>query len=557
MSNTAWKRLLLVSVLGLSTAATVAGLAIVLSRSQSRSQAQLRIAVRQRAGLTADLINAMLTGPGASAGSQPLPRPLIASNPTARRALVTGRPQLSNLRPASGGRPAGFLEARPAASRHRVSVTLVPLGAVEATLQRYLASVANFAAHPGDASAYLVDDHASVVAAGSGRVTPGQPLPDLPLRAALAGRTGSGGYGASRFFTAAPLADAPWHVVYTVPVGYLYTSRGYQWGLSFVLLACFAAIAAICLVLLIRLLSRTVQLRRANQALADRNSKLQTATEAKSRFVANLSHELRNPLNAVIGFAELMHTGRAGSLGERQREHLGIIRGSARHLLTLIEDALDLARIEAGHVRLEPEAVEPAVVAADCVNSLATLCAGKAIEVELDPRPVGEVMVDPDRLRQLITNYLSNAIKFTPAGGRVTLVTRSERGRLLVEVSDSGPGVAPADRERIFQEFVQVEGRDRSGSGLGLAVTKLIVEAQGGEVGVHSIPGHGSTFSAWLPAPPAKVSASPRRPRLRASRPTSAGSRASGSELPTAKPAARPATVQSATAQSATDLNAG
>jgi signal transduction histidine kinase len=526
MSNTAWKRLLLVSVLGLSTAATVTGLAIVLSRSQSRSQAQLRIAVRQRAGLTADLINAMLTTPGAPAGSQPLPRRLIAANPTARRALLTGRPQLSNLRPGSGGRPAGFLEARPA-SGYMVSLTLVPLSAVAATLQRYLTSVAHFAAQPGDASAYLVDDHAAVVAAGSGAVTPGQRLPDLPLRAALARTTSSGGYGASRFFTAAPLADAPWRVVYTVPVGYLYTSRGYQWGLSFVLLACFAAIAAICLVLLIRLLSRTAQLRRANQTLADRNSELQAATEAKSRFVANLSHELRNPLNAVIGFAELMHTGRAGPLGDRQREHLGIIRGSARHLLTLIEDALDLARIEAGHVRLEPEAVEPAVVAADCVNSLATLCAGKAIEVELDPRPVGEVMVDPDRLRQVITNYLSNAIKFSPAGGRVTLVTRSERGRLLVEVSDSGPGVATADRERIFQEFVQIEGRDRSGSGLGLAVTKLIVEAQGGEVGVHSIPGHGSTFSAWLPAPPAKVSASPRRPaRLRASRPTQAGSRA-------------------------------
>ena len=123
-------------------------------------------------------------------------------------------------------------------------------------------------------------------------------------------------------------------------------------GLAFGLLAGFGAIAAICLALLIHLLSRTAQLRRANQALADRNRELQAATEAKSRFVANLSHELRNSLNAEIGFAELMHTGRAG--------------------------------------------------------------------------PVGEVMVDPDRLRQVITNYLSNAIKFTPAGGRVTRASRSE-----------------------------------------------------------------------------------------------------------------------------------
>jgi signal transduction histidine kinase len=289
------------------------------------------------------------------------------------------------------------------------------------------------------------------------------------------------------------------------------------------------------------LLTRTAQLGRANQTLADRNDKLQHATEAKSRFVANLSHELRNPLNAVIGFAELMHAGRSGQLTGRQEEHLGIIRGSARHLLALIDDALDLARVEAGHVRLDPEPVEPTTVAAECASSLATVCAGKAIQVDIDPRPVGEVVVDAARLRQVITNYLSNAIKFTPPGGRVKVMTRHERERLLIEVSDSGPGIQPADRMRIFDEFVQLPGRDRSGSGLGLAVTKLIVEAQGGEVGVRSIPGEGSTFYAWLPAPAAPVPAPARLPKRHGTEQISAAAAPISAESSAQLTARRPA----------------
>jgi anti-sigma regulatory factor (Ser/Thr protein kinase) len=125
--------------------------------------------------------------------------------------------------------------------------------------------------------------------------------------------------------------------------------------------------------------------------------------------------------------------------------------------------------------------------------------AARAIAVDVDARSLDTVVVDPSRLRQVILNYLSNAIKFTPKGGRVTIRIQHERDGLLIEVSDTGPGIDPPDQSRIFDEFVQLPGRDRSGSGLGLAVSKLIVEAQGGQVGVRSIAGHGSTFWAWLP----------------------------------------------------------
>lgn len=268
------------------------------------------------------------------------------------------------------------------------------------------------------------------------------------------------------------------------------------------LLVCLGLTAAALALLALRVLCQVARLTETNAALRRRNRELEAASDAKTRFVANMSHELRNPLNGVLGFTELLRDGRGGPLTARQREHLEIIHGSARHLLMLINDTLDLKRIEAGHVRLEPEPVEPVAIAAACTTSLATLAAARGIHVELDPRPVGTLMLDPVRLRQVVLNYLSNAIKFSPTGGRVTVVVRDHGGQLLIEVSDSGPGVDAADQDRVFDEFVQLPGRDRSGSGLGLSVTKLIVEAQGGGVGVRSIAGLGSTFYASIPAVP-------------------------------------------------------
>jgi signal transduction histidine kinase len=269
--------------------------------------------------------------------------------------------------------------------------------------------------------------------------------------------------------------------------------------LAFVLLVAFGLAAAVCAVLLVRLAHKTSDLARANVELERRNAEVEEADRAKSRFLANMSHELRTPLNAIIGFADLMYDGRVGPLSEDHRGYLADIRGSAHHLLHLINEVLDLARIESGRMKLDIKNIEPEQIAAQCVDAVRPLAAENEIVVSLEALPVGVVLLDPARLRQVLLNYLSNAIKFTPPSGRVLARLRRERGELVIEVCDTGPGIAPADQQRVFEEFEQLSQRRQGGTGLGLAVTKRIVEAQGGSVGLRSVVGEGSTFVARLP----------------------------------------------------------
>jgi signal transduction histidine kinase len=270
-------------------------------------------------------------------------------------------------------------------------------------------------------------------------------------------------------------------------------------SVTLVLLAAFGIVAAVCAFLLVRLSARTSDLARANVELAQRNAEVEEANRAKSRFLANMSHELRTPLNAIIGFADLMYDGRVGALSEDHRGYLADIRGSAHHLLHLINEVLDLARIESGRMMLDIKDIEPEEIAAQCVDAVRPLAAENEISVSLEALPVGIVLLDPARLRQVLLNYLSNAIKFTPASGSVKTRLRREGGELVIEVSDTGPGIAPGDQQRVFEEFEQLSHRRQGGTGLGLAVTKRIVEAQGGSVGLRSAPGRGSTFIARLP----------------------------------------------------------
>lgn len=230
----------------------------------------------------------------------------------------------------------------------------------------------------------------------------------------------------------------------------------------------------------------------------------QEASRLKSEFLANMSHELRTPLNAVIGFAEIIHDGRAGPVLDEQREYLGDILTSSRHLLQIINDVLDLAKVEAGRLALAPEPVRVDAVVGEVRDMLRTLAATKRMQVDVDLDPsLGELHLDPSRLRQVLYNYLSNALKFTPDGGRVVIRTRAEGDqRFRLEVEDDGIGIAPADLSRLFVEFQQLDAsaaKRFAGTGLGLALTRQIVEAQGGEVGVTSTVGRGSTFFAVLP----------------------------------------------------------
>lgn len=247
-------------------------------------------------------------------------------------------------------------------------------------------------------------------------------------------------------------------------------------------------------------LSRSTALAKANVELAARSTEAEQANNAKSRFLAAMSHELRTPLNAIIGFADLMHDGRLGPVSEQHRESLDDIRSSARHALGLINEVLDLARIESGRIMLDIQSIDAVGVVSAAIDSLRPLASERNLDVTLEAQSIDNVLLDPARVRQVVLNYLSNAIKFTPEGGLVQVRVLHEADELVLEVIDTGGGVAAGDQERVFGEFEQLHGAAYGGTGLGLAVTKRIIEAQGGAVGVRSTPGHGSTFYARLPA---------------------------------------------------------
>jgi protein-histidine pros-kinase len=260
-------------------------------------------------------------------------------------------------------------------------------------------------------------------------------------------------------------------------------------------------------------------LRRAEEDLRVRNLELEgltrkalEANRLKSEFLANMSHELRTPLNAIIGFAELIHDGKAGPLGADQKEFLGDILTSARHLHQLINDVLDLSKVEAGKMEFRPEPVEPGKLVDEVRDIVRSIAADKTIKVTTEVSPdLGQVSVDPGKLKQVLYNYLSNALKFTPEGGSVTIRVGPEGPEWFrVEVEDTGIGVAAEDLERLFVAFQQLDTgttKRYPGTGLGLALTRKLVEAQGGQVGARSEPGRGSVFHAVLP----RVGSSPFR----------------------------------------------
>ena len=248
-----------------------------------------------------------------------------------------------------------------------------------------------------------------------------------------------------------------------------------------------------------------------NAALVDTRRRLEQQAEEltrasayKSQFLANMSHELRTPLNSIIGFAELLREGEVGPLEAQQKEFLGDVLRSGRHLLQLINDVLDLSKVEAGKLDFRPERIEPGKLVSEVLAILRSTASARRLQVQawVDPA-LGELTVDPGRLKQIMYNYLSNAIKFTPEGGNVSIrMTAEGEHDFRLEVEDTGKGIAPDDLSRLFVEFQQIhDGREKryGGTGLGLALTKRLVEAQGGSVGVRSTLGQGSTFHAVLP----------------------------------------------------------
>jgi signal transduction histidine kinase len=242
------------------------------------------------------------------------------------------------------------------------------------------------------------------------------------------------------------------------------------------------------------------------------------ANQAKSGFLATMSHELRTPVNAMIGYAQLLDMGLAGPLTEHQRGYLARMTRSSHHLLGLVNDVLDLSKIEAGETRvaLADSVTGPAVAAAlDIVAPAAATRGVRLVDARADEEGVPFVG-DEDRVRQIALNLLSNAVKFTARGGTVTVTCdtvraappaaaslRGEGPWALVRVQDTGVGIAPEEQGRIFAPFHQVEGghtRTVGGTGLGLAISRRLARLMHGDLSVESAPGVGSTFTLWLPA---------------------------------------------------------
>jgi signal transduction histidine kinase/DNA-binding response OmpR family regulator len=274
------------------------------------------------------------------------------------------------------------------------------------------------------------------------------------------------------------------------------------------------------------------ELKLFEQRLQEKNRELEEASRMKSEFLANMSHELRTPLNAIIGFSEVLVDGLLGEMTDQQRGFIGDIFSSGKHLLSLINDILDLSKVEAGKMTLDLEPVQISSMFANSLSIIREKAAARNIRLVMDaPKELGSIRSDARKVKQIVYNLLSNAVKFTPEHGEVTLratrVSRDEVGTLSdsslgrtfdladnefsdflrITVTDTGIGISPEGLERLYKPFSQIDSglaRKFEGTGLGLAMVKLLADLHGGAVAVESEVGKGSSFTVWLPYRPSE-----------------------------------------------------
>ncbi|HJT06585.1 MAG TPA: HAMP domain-containing sensor histidine kinase, partial [Stellaceae bacterium] len=252
---------------------------------------------------------------------------------------------------------------------------------------------------------------------------------------------------------------------------------------------------------------------RVENALRERNEALETAGRLKSEFIANVSYELRTPLNAIIGFAEILTNQYFGELSPRQLDYSRGILDSSHRLLSLINDILDLATIEAGYMTLETQELDIHTLMSSVLSLSRERARNQNLKLDFDcPTDIGALHGDERRLKQALFNLISNALKFTPAGGTVTLSARRTAQRIALIVADTGVGVPREDQARIFEKFERGSPNARhSGPGLGLSLVKSFIELHGGTVEMDSRPGTGTTVTCYLNVLPAATIVEARR----------------------------------------------
>ncbi|MBT9153637.1 MAG: Non-motile and phage-resistance protein [Firmicutes bacterium] len=258
---------------------------------------------------------------------------------------------------------------------------------------------------------------------------------------------------------------------------------------------------------------KSITLAETNAHTEALNKQLVAASAAKSSFLANMSHELRTPMNSIIGFSQILEDGYAGELTEKQKEYVGYVSSSANHLLSLINDVLDLSKVEAGRMELDVSTFRVREALESGTNQMMGQCQAQSIRLSLDISPEADIEIEADerKFRQIFLNLLSNAVKFTPSGGTVTVSAHLARSRsadpvapmcLEVAVTDTGIGIKQEDLGKLFGAFTQLESpyvKQYEGTGLGLAITKKFLELHGGMIWVNSEYGQGSTFTFAIP----------------------------------------------------------
>jgi signal transduction histidine kinase len=422
-------------------------------------------------------------------------------------ALRNGGPYISESFVAqSRGRPRviGASAVVPGRGRHIGDVLLAALSV------RYLQHFVNrFAAAEG-LRVTVADQRAAIVA------SPGQSSRGLvsarndPLvAAALNGKTGTtqrDGAGGSVIAGYVPVRPFGWGVVAAVPTK---AALARVDDLRSTVLT-IATVLGIVILFGLALLARTVwqrtraerELRAARERLSAQNEELRQLDRAKDEFLSLVTHELRTPLTSIIGYLELIEEGEAGELPPDAARFVKVIDRNAKRLLALVSDLLLVARIEAGRLELEPSRIELNELVAEAVEAARPTASERALDIELvaDDGPVVEG--DRQRLAEVIDNLVSNALKFTPSGGRIEVRVARDDGHARIDVADTGMGIPETEQERMFERFFRTSTATEhaiQGTGLGLAITKALVEAHQGEISFRSVEGEGTTFTIELP----------------------------------------------------------